>query len=83
MKFITLNRQYTLKSCYNEEFSMYDREILKPRPITINPEYIISMAEVFDDDKFDNTQINVVGNTYHVLHSIDEIIEMINKTEEK
>ena len=82
MKFITLNRQYTLRSCYNENFGVYDSEVLKPRPITINPEYIISMAEIFDNGEFDNTQINVVGSTYHVLHRIDEIIEMINVTKE-
>lgn len=72
MTFITLNRPdiYTI-----------EQRIIKQKPVTINPEYIASMVEHFDDDKeFKSTELYLSnGILYHVTSRIEEIVEIIEE----
>lgn len=78
MIFITLNRPdvYTNRPIGNGNI---ERGLVTQLPVTINPEYIVSMTEHFNISKeFDFTEINLSNSTwYHVTSRIEEIIEMI------
>jgi len=80
MTLITLNRPdvYTVRPLAN--VSKVERGFIKQKPVTINPEYIASMVEHFDDDKeFESTELYLSnGILYHVTSRIEEIIEMIS-----
>ena len=80
MTFITLNRPdvYIDKPIENGNI---ERRLIKQRPVTINPEYIVSMIERFDsDEKFESTELYLSnGVWYNVTSRIEEIVEMIKK----
>ena len=80
MTFITLKRPdvYTSRPIGNGNI---ERGLIKQKPVTINPEYIASMVEHFDNDiKFEYTELYLSnGIFYHVTSRIEEIVEMIEE----
>lgn len=84
MIFITLNRPdvYTNRPIRNGNI---ERGLVTQLPVTINPEYIVSMVEHFNISKeFDFTELYLSDSTYyHVTSRIDEIVAMIKKEEKR
>lgn len=80
MTFITLNRPDVYNNMPITSNSI-KRTVIKQKPVTINPEYIASMVEHFDDDKeFESTELYLSnGILYNVTSRIEEIIEMIEE----
>lgn len=80
MKFITLNRPdvYTSTPIGNGKI---ERGLVKQKPVTINPKFIVSMVERFDSSKnFESTELYLSnGILYHVTSRIEEIVEMIEE----
>ena len=83
MTFITLERPDIITSSYDNGQKYVDFHT-KQKPVTINPDYIVSMLECFDSNKeFESTELYLSnGVWYHVTSRIEEIIEMINRGKE-
>lgn len=81
MKFITLNRPDIITSSYDNGQKYVDFHT-KQKPVTINPEYIVSMVEKFDSSKeFESTELYLSnGIWYDVTSRIEDIVKRINGT---
>lgn len=79
MIFITLERPDVYNDVAITKNSV-KRSVIKQKPITINPDYIVSMLECFNSSKeFESTELYLSnGVWYHVTSRIEEIVEMIN-----
>lgn len=80
MKFITLNRPDVYTSTPIGKGKI-ERGLIKQKPVTINPEYIVSMVERFDSSKkFESTELYLSnGVWYNVTSRIEEIVDMIKE----
>ena len=79
MTFITLERPdvYTNRPIGNGNI---ERGVVTQKPVTINPECIVSMIECFNSSKeFESTELYLSNGTwYHVTPRIEEIVKRIN-----